>query len=190
MKSEDVDSPAYVPTIFEHTDVSLKRKAVQDMEIYNRAKKRRLEVLKSDQKLEADYGLLELSNDAFEMEAMHIDGQIDTQTPCYQSCSTMTDMSMVIMGDLETNCSQLRKEREDPLSKNNEKSHSAQSLQGDDKKVLFYTGLPSFKRLMAIFKFISPFIKDDFCSVSAFEQYVMVLTRLRLNMPIQHLSCI
>ena len=42
VKSEDVDSSAYVPTIFEDSDVSLKRKAVQGMETYNTAKKRRL----------------------------------------------------------------------------------------------------------------------------------------------------
>ena len=85
MKSEDVDSPAYkfVCTLQPYRSMYRLRgrHAVQDMERYNRAKKRRLEVLKSDQKLEAAYGLLELSNDAFEMKATHIDGQIDTQTP-------------------------------------------------------------------------------------------------------------
>ena len=53
----------------------------------------------------------------------------------------------------------------------------------DDKKVKFYTGLPSYTVLLAIFNLIAPCVADHQRHViTKFQQYVMVLMRLRLNL--------
>ena len=62
-------------------------------------------------------------------------------------------------------------------------------LMNDDAKVKYYTGLPSYKLLKAIFDYISPCIdRHSRTSLSLFNQFLMVLVRLRVNTEVQHLS--
>ena len=59
----------------------------------------------------------------------------------------------------------------------------------DDAKVKFYTGLPNFMTLMTVFNFISPFLNVTArSSLTKFQQFVMTLMRLRLNLPVQDLA--
>ena len=57
-----------------------------------------------------------------------------------------------------------------------------------DDRVRFYTGLPGFDVLKATFGFVSPFVTRKSKSLSLFQEFVMVLIRLRLNVPLQDLA--
>lgn len=60
---------------------------------------------------------------------------------------------------------------------------------GSDDKVKFYTGLPSFVCLMIVFDFVSDGISVSVRSVlSKFQQVVLTLMKLRLNLPVQDLA--
>ena len=57
----------------------------------------------------------------------------------------------------------------------------------DNGKVSFYTGLPTYEVLEATFDHVSPFVKRRTQSLTLFQEMVMVLMKLRLNVPHQDL---
>jgi hypothetical protein len=64
-----------------------------------------------------------------------------------------------------------------------------ESLMDDNAKVKYYTGLPSYKVLKAVFDFLSPCINSySRTALPLFSQFLMVLVRLRVNMEVQNLS--
>ena len=69
-------------------------------------------------------------------------------------------------------------------------SYKSEVMMQDDKKVKYYTGLPSFSMLKAIYDFIST--DAPTCMVDAkldvFEQLMLVLMKLRLNLGDQDLA--
>ena len=60
----------------------------------------------------------------------------------------------------------------------------------DDDKVKFYTGLPSYEILIKTFSFIAPHETRQFsrARLSKFQEFIMVLMKLRLNVPHQDLA--
>ncbi|XP_021371061.1 uncharacterized protein LOC110461752 [Mizuhopecten yessoensis] len=59
----------------------------------------------------------------------------------------------------------------------------------DDKKVNYYTGLPGFLTLMSLFEFLMSDIPDgNRSSLTKFQKLILVLMRLRLNLPVQDLA--
>ena len=58
----------------------------------------------------------------------------------------------------------------------------------DNGKVSFYTGLPTYEVLEAIFNHVAPHVKRRTQSLSLFQEMVMVLMKLRLNVPHQDLA--
>ena len=67
---------------------------------------------------------------------------------------------------------------------------SRESLCDDDTRVQFYTGLPSYEVLVIVFDFVTVGLPESFgsSSCSVFEQFLMVLMRLRLNAGLQDLG--
>ena len=64
-----------------------------------------------------------------------------------------------------------------------------EALMKDDSKVKYFTGLPSYKILKAVFDFVSPCFKTySRTALPLFNQFLMVLVRLRLNMDTDQLS--
>jgi len=64
-----------------------------------------------------------------------------------------------------------------------------ESLKENNAKVKYYTGLPSFGTLKAVFDFVSPCLESSSKKgLPLFSQFLMVLTRLRLNLDLEHLS--
>ena len=57
-----------------------------------------------------------------------------------------------------------------------------------DDGVRFYTGLPGFDVLKATFSLTSLFIARRSKSLSLFQEFIMVLMKLRLNVPLQDLA--
>ena len=57
-----------------------------------------------------------------------------------------------------------------------------------DAKVRFYTGLPSYEVLMVGFEHVSFHVSRQTQNLSPFQEFVMVLIKLRLNVPLQDLA--
>ena len=57
-----------------------------------------------------------------------------------------------------------------------------------DDKTRFYTGLPDFHLLTRTFEFVSPYVTRRTKTLSLFQEFVMVLIKLRLNVPILDLA--
>ena len=57
-----------------------------------------------------------------------------------------------------------------------------------DDKTRFYTGLPDFDVLMTTFNFVSPHVTRRTKTLSPFQEFVMALIKLRLNVPNQDLA--
>ena len=74
-------------------------------------------------------------------------------------------------------------------SKLSELSLSEESLRDNDVKVKYYTGLPNFAILMALFNFLAPCVENGNRSVlSRFQQMMVVLMKLRLNLGDQDIA--
>lgn len=66
---------------------------------------------------------------------------------------------------------------------------SQESFQKNEDKTKFYTGLPNFLVLMQVFQLCEPNITRGHLSVlSKFDQVILVLLRLRLNLPLKDLA--
>ena len=61
-------------------------------------------------------------------------------------------------------------------------------FRNSDDKVLFYTGLPSYEILNFVFELVSPFASRHSQTLSPIQEFVMVLIKLRLDVPIQDLA--
>ena len=61
------------------------------------------------------------------------------------------------------------------------------SFQNNDEKVQLLTGLPSYAKLMVIFKAVCQFLKAN-SALSPFEQVILTLLRLRMNLPLHFLG--
>ncbi|XP_031562632.1 uncharacterized protein LOC116298355 [Actinia tenebrosa] len=58
----------------------------------------------------------------------------------------------------------------------------------DDEKVNFYTGLPSYEILHFVFEHVSPFVSRRSQVLSRFQEFIIVLIKLRLDVPLQDLA--
>uniref|UniRef100_UPI00358FBA78 uncharacterized protein isoform X2 n=1 Tax=Myxine glutinosa TaxID=7769 RepID=UPI00358FBA78 len=70
-----------------------------------------------------------------------------------------------------------------------DESISPVSFEQDKDKVKFYTGLPSYITLMTVFSLIEPFIPiSNKITMTAFQKYVLVLMKLKMNLHFQDLA--
>ena len=70
----------------------------------------------------------------------------------------------------------------DPSPKQN-RSFDGSFFYNDNDKVRFYTGLHSFQVLMKTFHFIEPPVKRHSMHLNKFQEFIMMLMKLRLNVP-------
>ena len=61
-------------------------------------------------------------------------------------------------------------------------------LCSNDKKVNFYTGLPSFEMLNIVFRQIERFVARKSQLLTPFQEFVLTLMKLKLNMPLEDLA--
>lgn len=64
-----------------------------------------------------------------------------------------------------------------------------ESFTNSDEKTKFYTGVPTFSLLMHVFNIIAPRIKiTTQNALGQFQEFLLVLIRLKLNSPLQDLA--
>lgn len=64
-----------------------------------------------------------------------------------------------------------------------QKELNEDAFKDDDEKVLFYTGLPTWKLLLCLYNFVSGFLSQSSrCMLSPFQRLILTLMRMRLNL--------
>ena len=101
--------------------------------------------------------------------------------------ATMTELSMCdiqYLDALEQDSYHLRSDNIVLKKSIGTKCPAEETLNGDDQQVKFYTGLPLFATLVAVFNFVSAHISSAYTSRSLplFQQLLLVLLKLRLNL--------
>ena len=104
-----------------------------------------------------------------------------------KDAETMTELSMCdiqYLDALEQDSYHLRSENIELKKSIGAKCPNEKTLNGDDELVKLYTGLASFATLMAIFNFVSAHVSSTctFRSLPLFQQFLLVLMKLRLNL--------
>lgn len=96
-------------------------------------------------------------------------------------CSALKDECQ----SLREECEQLKKK----LETDTDQCLTDGSFQDDNAKVKYYTGLPNFETLMAVFSFIDSVVQSTrYTSLSSFQQFILVLMKLRINVGDQDLA--
>ena len=187
MKCDDPTSPDYVPSIFDFTSSPEKKRALAKIERYKQRKDRSKKIEENTKRQEAAFGLLDLfvnTNSEIAMDTVE-NGQVSEEqwlNKCCQSDITLKDIS-----NLQHECQQLRNECLLYKSVSFAATFREDSFKNDDEKVKYCTGLPSYAVMMVLFQRIYQFFRET-QSVSKFQQFILTLMRLRLDVPQQFLA--
>ena len=126
----------------------------------------------------------------------NINDDIDNHNKCCQTENIVlaekccqTDLDMAQLGRQQTYMQHIT----DELSSTKEQLLSTQltedSFRDHDDKTKCYTGIPSFSLLMHILNLIAPHIKRNTPNaLCQFQEFLVVLIRLKLNSPLQDLA--
>ncbi|XP_028403929.1 uncharacterized protein LOC114526517 [Dendronephthya gigantea] len=105
------------------------------------------------------------------------------------SVECQTDISGDDLDALQKEVESMKNDLNDMRSKALESAFSKQSFEASPDKTKFYTGLPNYLVLMQVFGLCEPFISTTSQSaLNKFEQFILVLLRLRLNLPLKDLG--
>jgi len=195
-KSNNPLAPNYVPTIFKHVRTPVKRSleaSMGDFERRQAMKRKRIEAGEASIMLPlAGEGSDHNGNDP---GVATLEAQLVSNANRRICSSTERDLQQRLE-QLEKELEGLRKEKgEDQavlLSMKSSFLFKEDQLANDDKKVKYYTGLPSYSVLKAIFDYLMTDLELPECIIngkkSVFEQLVLVLMKLRLNLGDQDLA--
>lgn len=113
--------------------------------------------------------------------------QTETVAVATVGCQTdLTLMEMTMFDKQYEDLNQLRSEVYELRSTVGD--YNSLNLSNDDKRVLFYTGLPNYALLMCIFNYVCLNVTHSVTSkLSPFHEFVMFLMHLRLNTCFQDL---
>ncbi|KAK0139962.1 hypothetical protein N1851_023125 [Merluccius polli] len=117
------------------------------------------------------------------------DGISGNGTLNYQDAGCQTELTMDDIEKMEDVLRQNTTELGDLRTKALDTQFNQKSFEKNEEKTKFYTGLPNFLVLIQIFELCEPYITCGPMSVlPKFEQLVLVLLRLRLNLPLKDLA--
>lgn len=106
-----------------------------------------------------------------------------TETEC-QTTLTMVDLYNQELF-MRTTATELQNLKEKIL----DADMTIEGFKDSDEKTKFYTGVPSFQLLMHVFSFVSVHvITTKRNALSQFQELILVLMRIKLNMPLQDLA--
>lgn len=96
---------------------------------------------------------------------------------------SQTDISMDFLHNQESELQRLQQENAELKKQLHEKCFNESTFEGNDEKVLFYTGLPKWSTLFAVFGLVLSYLSQSaLCTLSPFQQLVLTLMRLRLGL--------
>ena len=175
------DDPDWAPCI----NLGYPRQGPTDRKRYERA----TQLEEKRRRYECAEALLALSKitDALDTSAgNHDDGSIlelsfdgtETQT---ELTGNSIEVMMKEKNELEIKVTCLKQENENLRMELLDFQLTEHAFIDKDDKVLFYTGLPNWKTLFCLFSYVSPYLKNN-CVLSPFQQLLLTLIRLRLNL--------
>ena len=101
----------------------------------------------------------------------------------------MTGLSMEDINNVMMDNNRLRGEVQDLKEKLKQGSLDEDAFHDDDDKVSFYTGLPTWYMLATLLSFVSEHLQQSSrCALTPFQQLLLTLMKLRLNLPAKDLS--
>ncbi|XP_057711357.1 uncharacterized protein LOC130928650 [Corythoichthys intestinalis] len=107
----------------------------------------------------------------------------------YADAGCQTELTMDDIKKMEDVLAQNTTELSDLRTKALDTQFNQESFEKNEEKTKFYTGLPNFLVLIQIFELCKPYITCGPMSVlPKFEQFILVLMRLRLNLPLKDLA--
>ncbi|XP_073724570.1 uncharacterized protein [Misgurnus anguillicaudatus] len=107
----------------------------------------------------------------------------------YVDARCQTDLTMDDIEKMEDVLRQNTTDLGDLRTKALDAQFNQESFEKNEEKTKFYTGLPNFLVLFSIFELCEPYITCGPMSVlSKFEQFILVLIKLRLNLPLKDLA--
>ena len=180
-KSNNPNSPDYVPSVFPHKQnkTPQKKKRESDMARYERSVERSRKKIKLDQTSLTSSTTVTTPCDEPATET--VDSREDSSqnlTPNEQpECHICKDHIL----SLEMECRSLRAENLKLKEIIKSVSFDEMTFQDNDDKVKVMTGLPSYEKLMTVFRFVCPYLKKQ-SNLSCFQQFIMTLLRMRLNL--------
>lgn len=196
-KSNDPVSPDFTPSVFDYVKSPQKRKLVNDIERYDRTVATKRKRMDNTAAASAATSLVARLAD---------NGTTDLEPHTESFASTTLSMSDIEKLEsrtrlLEDENSKLKEENESLKEHSNNLQDECRLLkepkcmlsqdwfEGSDTKVKYYTGLPNFVTLLAVYNFVAPYIEVTNRSVlSRFQQLMIVLIKLRLNLGDQDLA--
>jgi predicted mannosyl-3-phosphoglycerate phosphatase (HAD superfamily) len=103
--------------------------------------------------------------------------------------SSQTNLTASTLQAMETELNRLTAENITLREKLAECNISQETFQNDDEKVKLFTGLPSYAVLATLFTYLKPAIThSNKSSLSKFQKVILVLMRLKLNLPVLYLA--
>ena len=195
-KSNDPLSPDYVPTLFNHSTTRKKTRAEQNLASYTR----RLESRKRRSETAATRGAIKVSRTEEEHETEltkapeNEKGTMTERTRTSDAATLTTDLTLTTdkieyIDALEKNLCHLRVEnaelRDRAVASEAKRCIPCEEcFKDDDHKVKFYTGLPTFSCLTAVFRFVSADVNPSKNpqSLPLLQQFLLVLMKLRLSL--------
>ena len=173
-KSNDEESPAYVPILFCFTNSPAKRQMERSLEWWKALQERRRvkASLSSDFDSAAEVSQIE--------DKLPIDSIIVTDS--HRSLSVQTDLTMLELHLMEHDY-QKHVEELHVLQERNLRFPSEKQLEATPKLLSFYTGLKCFTILMALFEFVAKDItQKGKYKLSKFQYFLLTLMKLCLNL--------
>ena len=189
-KSNDLTCPDYIPSIFGHTKSPVKRRAQHSMSQYDRRKDTYKKCTMYRRRHEASQALLLLQASEMCNNRKQIDVEIEETYDEVPAMSTMTDITMPYIAQLEDEIQSLCEENRQLKSELEAERLTEKAVKTfSSNKIKYFTGLPSFVRLMAVFNLIASHVPNGSRStVPQFQQFFMLLMKLRLNLGKQYLA--
>ena len=115
--------------------------------------------------------------------------EVQTETPTGIHSGEQTDLSGELIEAMQSEINRLTVENLDLHAKVASFEFTEKAFVGNDDRVRFLTGLPTFVHLHLLFGLVSSHISVTAqSSLSGFQQLVLVLLKLRLDLPIQFLG--
>ena len=192
MKSDDPESPSYVPSLFAFTTSPERKRIYNSLSRFEAVQRRR-----QSKEVEADY----FFNNEPEPAPIPDDGDAaalpDTAEPvvfsdnCDSSPNThsvtveiQTDLTMSQLTSLEYDCQQRVNEMHIIQQEQSKKSYpTEENLKADQKLLTFYTGLTSAIIFNSLFQLVSSSVPHAPNSkLSNIECFILTLMKLRLNL--------
>ncbi|XP_070390159.1 uncharacterized protein [Dermacentor albipictus] len=112
-----------------------------------------------------------------------------TDVTCVQDAETQTEVTKEYIDSLESDNRDLRLELSRLKKQVSRLKMTQSSLQEDEIRVKFYTGLPSYAMLIASFNIVEGSVPHGGRNaLTKFQEFLVTLIRLRLGVPVQDLA--